>query len=633
MSDTTAKRKYIIDFDSTFTQVEGLDELANIALKGQPNQEAIVAEIRKLTDMGMAGEIGFAESLNKRLALLQANKSHIEELVDFLKGKISKSFARNGIFFELCGEDVIILSSGFKDFIVPVATSLGVKEENIFANTFVYDKEGNITGADQENPLAGNGGKVKLVQSLNLDAEIHVIGDGFTDYEIKSSGLASFFYAFIENVERPKVMEVADHVVRSLDEFLWLNHLPRSQSYPKSRIKILLLENVHPAAVKAFKEEGFNVEFHKGAMTEDELTEAIKGVSIVGIRSKTNLTAKVLEHADKLIAVGAFCIGTNQIDLKTCTEKGIAVFNAPYSNTRSVVELAIGEMIMLIRKIPSNSERMHRGIWNKSAKNSFEIRGKKLGIIGYGHIGVQLSVVAEAMGMEVYFYDMTDKMPIGNAIKCRSMEEVFAVADVISLHIDGRGTNNNLIGEKEFAQMKDGVIFLNLARGLVVEIPALVNALKSGKVSGAGVDVFPEEPKTNDDPFHSELMGLENVILSPHVGGSTEEAQEMIGHYVPERLLEYMNNGSTTGSVNFPEVQLPVLQNCHRLLHIHKNVPGIMAKINTIFAKHNINVMGQYLKTNEKIGYVIVDVEISYTPEFLEELREIPETIKFRKLF
>ena len=635
MASTTPQKFFIIDFDSTFTKVEGLDELARIALAGTPNQESIVAEIKKLTDLGMSGELSFSEALSKRLALLSANKSHIDTLVTFLKENISTSFARNGVFFELCADQIIILSSGFKDFIVPVATALGVKEENIYANTFTFDTEGNITGADTFNVLAGNGGKVKLVKSLKLNGEVHVIGDGFTDYEIRANGLADVFYAFTENVKRPNVMEKSDHVVKSLDEILWLNHMPRSQSYPKSRIKVLLLENVHHAAVEAFEAEGFDVDFHIGALEEDVLIEKIKTASIVGIRSKTMLTEDVLKHAEKLIAIGAFCIGTNQIDLKQCTKQGIAVFNAPYSNTRSVVELAIGEIIMLIRKIPSNSERLHRGVWNKSATNAYEIRGKKLGLIGYGHIGMQLSVVAEAMGMEVYFYDATDKMPLGNAMKCRTMKEVFNQADVVSIHIDGRKENDNLITAKEFAQMKDGVIFLNLARGFVVDIPALVDALKSGKVAGAGVDVFPNEPKTNKDPFTSELMGLENVILSPHIGGSTEEAQEMIGHYVPERLLEYINNGSTTGSVNFPEVQLPMMTHdeSHRLLHIHENVPGIMAKINGLMAKHDINVSGQYLKTNETIGYVIVDVNRTYSPEFLEELKEISNTIKFRKLF
>ncbi len=633
MADAVQQKSIIIDFDSTFTQVEGLDELANIALSGLPDHQNILNEIKAITDSCMNGELPFSQSLQKRLKLLKANKSHVEKLVVFLMNKISPSFERNKIFFELCADDIYILSSGFKDFIVPVATYLGVKESNIYANTFTYDSDGNITGADLNNVLTGDGGKVKLIESLNLPGEIHVIGDGYTDYEVKGSGLANYFYAFTENVARQKVIDLADHVVPTLDEFLWLNHLPRAQSYPKSRIKVLLLENVHQAAVQAFKSEGFNVEFHKGALDEDELTEKIKGVSIIGIRSKTNITAKVLENADKLIAVGAFCIGTNQIDLGVCTDLGIAVFNAPYSNTRSVVELAIGEMIMLIRSIPTKSEKMHKGVWDKSANNSFEVRGKKLGLIGYGHIGTQLSVLGEALGMEVYFYDKVDKMPLGNARKCKTMKEVLEVADVVSLHIDGRKENDNLIGEAEFAQMKNGVIFLNLARGKVVQIPELVKAIKSGKVVGAGVDVFPEEPKTNSDPFVSELMGLENVILTPHIGGSTEEAQEMIGQYVPERLLEYMNNGSTTGSVNCPEVQLPILVESHRLLHIHKNVPGIMAKINNIFAKYNINIQGQYLKTNERIGYVIVDVERSYSPEFLEELRDVEGTIKFRKLF
>lgn len=631
---TTNERKiFVIDFDSTVTQVEGLDELAAIALKGQADGAEIVKKIKALTDAGMSGEISFSEALKSRIELLKANKSHIEILIDFLKTKISDSFLRNKSFLKEYNADIYIVSSGFKEFILPITQSLGLKDENVYANTFTFDEEGNITGVDQSNVLAQTGGKIKLMESLKFEGHVSVIGDGYTDFEIKKAGFADRFYAFTENVERPKVIAEADFAIKSLDEFLFYNQLPRGQSYPKSLIKVLLLENVHQAAVEAFENQGFDVEFHKGAMDEDELIEKIKDVSIIGIRSKTNLTKKVLENADKLMAIGAFCIGTNQIDLKTATQKGIAVFNAPYSNTRSVVELAIGEMIMLIRKIFPKSEAMHKGIWDKSAINSFEVRGKKLGMIGYGHIGTQLSVIGEALGMEIYFYDVVDKMPIGNAKKCKTMQEVFEIADVVSLHIDGRKENTNLIGAKEFAQMKDGVIFMNLARGPVVNIPDLVAALKSGKIEGAGVDVFPEEPKTNSDPFVSELMGLSNVILSPHIGGSTEEAQQGIGTYVPERLLEYINNGSTTGSVNCPEVQLPLLQDSHRILHIHRNVPGIMAKLNNIFAKHHINITGQYLKTNETVGYVIVDIQKAYSREFVQEIKAIEETIKFRMLF
>ncbi len=624
---------YIIDFDSTFTKVEGLDELANIALAGAANQEKTVAEIRKLTDMGMNGEITFSEALSRRIALLKANRSHIEKLVELLHTKISDSFQRNEKFLREYADNILIVSGGFKEFIVPIVTTLGIKAENVYANTFVFDAEDNIIGVDETNVLAHEKGKGKVLASLNLEGDVYAIGDGYTDYELRAAGLANRFYAFTENVEREKVTSKADHIVPSLDEFLYLNKLPRSQSYPKSRIKVLLLENVHSVAIEAFKREGFDVETHKGAMDEDELMEKIKGVSILGLRSKTNVTKKVLENADKLITIGAFCIGTNQIDLKTSAEKGIAVFNAPYSNTRSVVELAIGEMILLIRNVFTKSNQMHAGKWDKSANNSFEVRGKKLGLIGYGHIGTQLSVIGEALGMEIYFYDIVDKMPIGNAKKCRTLEEVLRVSDVVSMHIDGRKENTNAFGKRQFEMMKDGVIFMNLARGHVVEVPALVEAIKSGKVAGAGVDVFPYEPKTNSEPFENELRGLPNVILTPHIGGSTEEAQEGIGHYVPERLLEYMNNGSTTGSVNFPEVQLPLLQESHRLLHIHKNVPGILAKINNIFAKHHINIIGQYLKTNEKIGYVIMDIDKGYSEQFLQEIKDIEETIRFRMLY
>lgn len=624
---------FIIDFDSTFTKVEGLDELANIALAGNANQEKIVGEIRKLTEMGMNGEISFSEALSRRIDLLKANRSHIDKLVDFLHTKVSDSFQRNEKFLREYADNILVVSGGFKEFIVPIVTEMGLKQENVYANTFEFDDEGNITGVDDTNVLAHEKGKVKLLGSLNLDGDVYAIGDGYTDYELRASGLANRFYAFTENVEREKVVAKADHVVPSLDEFLYLNKLPRSQSYPKSRIKVLLLENVHPVAVESFKYEGFDVEFYKGAMDEAELAEKIKGVSILGLRSKTNVTRKVLENADKLMIIGAFCIGTNQIDLKASTEKGIAVFNAPYSNTRSVVELAVGEMIMLIRNIPEKSIGMHAGKWDKSANNSFEVRGKKLGLIGYGHIGTQLSVIGEALGMEVYFYDIVDKMPIGNAKKCRSLDEVLRVADVVSMHIDGRKDNTNIFGKREFELMKKGVIFLNLARGHVVDVPALVEAIKEGKVAGAGVDVFPYEPKTNNEEFINELRGLPNVILTPHIGGSTEEAQEGIGHYVPERLLEFMNNGSTTGSVNFPELQLPLLKDSHRLLHIHKNVPGILAKINNIFAKHSININGQYLKTNEKIGYVIMDIDKGYTDEFVQEIKDIEETIRFRMLY
>jgi D-3-phosphoglycerate dehydrogenase len=624
---------FIIDFDSTFTQVEALDELVKISLSGTGNASKVLDIIKETTELAMAGEISFSESLRKRVSLLDANKKNLNDLVLVLKGKVSDSFIRNKEFFITFSDQIRIVSSGFKEFIVPIVAEFGIDEENVYANTFIFDEEGRIIGFDEENYLSQDKGKVKLLKELQLPGEVYVLGDGYTDYEIREAGLANKFFAFTENVERDIVISMADHKSATLDEFLYDNRLPMNVSYPKSRISVLLLENIHPHAVELFKSEGYQVDSIAGGLDEDELCEKIKNVSILGIRSKTMLTAKVLENANKLISVGAFCIGTNQIDLETCLKKGISVFNAPYSNTRSVVELAVGEMILLTRKIVEKSNEMHQGKWDKSAKQSYEVRGKKLGIIGYGNIGTQLGVIAEALGMQVYFYDIVDKLALGNAHKCQSLNQLLEIADILTIHADGRKSNANLIGEKQFARMKDGVVFLNLARGHLVDVQALANAIKSGKVRGAGLDVFPEEPKTNNDPFYSEMQGLSNVLLSPHIGGSTEEAQYNIADYVPNKMIEYINTGSTYMSVNFPEIQLPELANAHRLIHCHENIPGILARINLILANNQINIVGQYLKTNAHIGYVITDIDKEYNKEVIKELKAIESTIKFRVLY
>lgn len=404
-------------------------------------------------------------------------------------------------------------------------------------------------------------------------------------------------------------------------------------SYPKNKIKVLLLENIHPNAEQYFREEGYQVETVGRALGEEELCEAIADVSILGIRSKTKLTAKVLEHAKRLLSVGAFCIGTNQIDLEACAANGVIAFNAPFSNTRSVVELALGEIIMLLRRIPTMSHDLHKGKWNKSAKNSFEIRGKKLGIVGYGNIGSQLSVLAESMGLDVHYYDVTEKLALGNATKCKTLHELLGKVDIVTLHVDGREDNRMAFGKAEFEAMKPGAVFINLSRGFVVDIDQLVSRLKSGVIKGAAIDVYPHEPKSNDERFESPLLGLPNVILTPHVGGSTEEAQENIAQYVPARIIDHINTGNTFGSVNFPGLQLPTLQNAHRVIHMHKNMPGILARINQLMAHHDINIVGQYLKTSEQVGYVITDIDKAYGPEVLQDLREIPHTIRMRLLY
>jgi D-3-phosphoglycerate dehydrogenase / 2-oxoglutarate reductase len=629
-----ADKYFIIDFDSTFTQVEALDVLGEISLSGNPDKVKILQEIVDLTNLGMEGKASFSENLTKRLNLLKAHTNHIEPLISKLKSKVSKSAVRNKAFFRDYADQILIVSSGFKEFIAPVVMEYGIKEENIYANKFKTDEKGNIIGFDSSIALSEDKGKIKLVKQLNLKGEVFVIGDGYTDYEIREAGLATKFYAFTENVSRPSVVAKADHITPSFDEFLYDNNLPMALSYPKSRINVLLLENIHPEAVRLFKEEGYSVESFVGAMDEDELCEKIKNVSIVGLRSKTNITEKVLESASKLISIGAFCIGTNQIDLNGALSRGITVFNAPFSNTRSVVELAIGEIIMLYRRTLDKSMQMHKGQWDKSATNSHEIRGKKLGIVGYGNIGAQLSVVAESIGMEVYYYDIVEKLSLGNAKKCNSLKELLETVDVVSLHVDGRASNKNIFGAEQFEWMKQKSIFVNLSRGHVVDLDALAENMLSGKIIGAGLDVFPTEPKNNSEEFVNKVRGLSNVILTPHIGGSTEEAQFNIGNFVPQRIIEYVNTGNTLHSVNFPNIQLPSWDlEAHRLIHFHENMPGIMAKINQIFAEYNINIVGQYLKTNEKTGYVITDIGSKYNQELLDALKNIPNTIKLRIIY
>jgi D-3-phosphoglycerate dehydrogenase / 2-oxoglutarate reductase len=626
-------KHFIIDFDSTFTQVEALDILGEITLEGNPLKDHKLKRIKEVTDLGMEGKLSFRESLEERINLLEAHRDHLPLLVERLKKRVSTSFKRNKEFIRKNAHQFYILSNGFKEFIIPVVAEYGIEAKNVYANDFEFDLNGNIVGFNRDNVLSSNMGKPKQIKALKLTGEVHVLGDGFTDYEIKQAGFANTFYAFTENVKRARVIENADFEAPDLDEVFYQNNMERAFSYPKSRIKVLLLENIHEHAVKKLREEGYQVSVYSSGMSEDELIEAIKDVSILGIRSKTQVTQKVIKKAKRLLAIGAFCIGTNQIDVLEAQKKGIAVFNAPYSNTRSVVELVIAEIILLMRNLLDKVPQMHEGVWNKTATNSFEIRGKTLGIIGYGNIGSQLSIIAEAMGMKVIYYDLVEKLGLGNASPCESMDELISKSDVITIHVDGRTENDHLIDEKEFELMKDGVIFLNLSRGHVVNYAALRKAILSGKVGGTGVDVFPLEPMSNADEFVSELRGLPNTLLTPHIGGSTLEAQKNIANFVPSRIMDYINTGSTSNTVNFPEIVLPMLQNAHRFIHLHRNEPGVLAKINNILASNELNVVGQYLKTNEHIGYVITDVDRIYDPIVIEELKNIKETIRFRVLY
>jgi D-3-phosphoglycerate dehydrogenase len=405
-------------------------------------------------------------------------------------------------------------------------------------------------------------------------------------------------------------------------------------SYPKDRIKVLFLENISDKAVQYFKQQGYaDVKKVAGALSEEELIKVIKDVHILGIRSKTFISKKVLDSAKKLQAIGCFCIGVNQVDLKACKQKGIAVYNAPYSNTRSVAELVIGASILLIRRILDKNKAAHNGIWNKDAKGSFELRGKTMGIIGYGNIGTQLSVMAEAMGMRVQFYDIETKLPLGNAQARKSIKEIVSSSDIISLHVPETTQTKNLINKAVLKQFKTGSILVNYARGEVVDLDALAEAIKEKHIAGAAIDVFPVEPEKNGDAFSTPLQGLSNVLLTPHIGGSTEEAQENIGEDVSIKLYQYLERGVSNGSHTIPSLSLPPVDGAHRILHIHKNVPGVLGAINTLLSKNKINIVGQYLKTNDEIGYVVLDVDSKLSKQAMTLLKEVKETIRVRMLY
>ena len=630
MSD---KETFIFDFDSTFIQVEALDILCEVIYENSSAGIQVLNEIQRLTNLGMEGKLSLKESLTKRIALLQANRDHLGKLIEELRHKVSESVIRNRVFFKQNAENIYIISNGFKEIIIPIVQEYGIKPSHVLANTFRFNHDGKIIGFDEKDELCENKGKVLKIKSLNLEGEVIMIGDGYTDYETLQGGAATKFYAFTENVSRAVVIEKADRLAPSLDEILFDLSYKASVSYPKNRISVLLLENIHPDALAIFKHEGYSVEVVNESLSEDELCTKIKDISILGIHSKTQISPRVLDAALKLHTIGIFSIGKNQVNLEECSKRGIAVFNAPYSNTRSVVELALGEMIMLIRNTFEKSTQLHNGIWDSSSEKSVEIRGKKLGIIGYGSIGSQLSVIAEALGMMVYFYDISDKLALGNAKKCSSLEELLALSDVVTLHIDERESNKHLIDTDAFERMKDGVVLLNLSRGHIINLEALVINLKSGKVKGAAIDVFPNEPIGEKEKFSSELRGLPNVILTPHIGGNTEEAQLDIAHFVAKKVIQYINTGSTFGSVNLPEIQLPEFQSAHRIMHIHENVKGILAHINTILSEFDYNIIGQYLKTNENMGYVITDIDNLHNTDLEKQLKEIPNTIRYRILY
>lgn len=413
------------------------------------------------------------------------------------------------------------------------------------------------------------------------------------------------------------------------------NHsMPQQTSFPKEKIKMLMLEGVHPSALKLFKDLGYtDIEVSKASLTEAELLDKISDIHLLGIRSKTQLSAKVIKSANRLLGIGAFCIGTNQIDMNAAVDNGIAVFNSPFSNTRSVAELVIAHCINLMRRVFEKSEAAHKGKWMKDSADSYEVRGKVLGIIGYGHIGSQVSVLAENLGMKVIFYDVEPKLSLGNASPVKTLNELLESSDIITLHVPGHTSTKNLIDSNKLKKTKKGVVLINLSRGDVVDLEAVKSSIENNHLRGFAADVFPEEPQDNNEIFKAPVQGLPNVILTPHIGGSTREAQENIGLDVANKLISFLETGSTTGSLSVPALSLPVLQDTHRLLHIHRNVPGVLSEINGLLSRLNVNILGQYLKTNSQIGYVVLDVDKDTPSNALEELKKVKNTIRVRSLY
>ncbi len=642
----------IFDFDSTLIQTEGVELILQQALQrlDEKTRTSRLSKLNQITYLADIGETPMTEALHQRFDLAEVSKEDVlaaaARVQEALSPKVVETFAA----LQAAGKRIFIFSTGSDELVRPITRMLHVDDDHVFTNQLLYDFKGMVTGFNEKNPLFLSVGKGYIVEQLMNDGRLPggsaVVGNGASDLAIRKNNIARMFVYFTNSRPNEEIRRQADFVVDRFDQLLPLFFSEDELSNEKMQVlyeqngiveamgkpNILLLENIHEEAVKKLQREGLEPRQRKNALRSEELSTEAADANILGIRSQTHVTAKNISALNNLWAIGAFCIGTNQIDLEAAADAGIPVFNAPYSNTRSVAELVVGEIIMLMRRIPEKNQAAHSGQWMKSAAGCTEIRSKTVGIIGYGHIGSQVSVLLENLGMSVCFHDIVDKLPLGNAKSAAGLDDLLEQADVITLHVPDTPETRNLMGPEQIQHMKKGAFLINSSRGKVVDLAALRAALDSGHISGAAIDVFPEEPDKSQDRFTSPLQGAQNVILTPHIGGSTQEAQVNIASYVSDKLLRFIQTGATTGSVNFPEVELARVANTHRILHIHHNVPGVLAKINSVFARRNINVAGQMLQTKDAIGYLIVDVDQQVSDQVLDLMGHITETIKVRKI-
>lgn len=593
---------FIIDFDSTFTQVEAMEELAAISLKNDPEKEAIIEQIKHLTDLAMDGKMPFNKSLKARIALLSAKKYHLNMLVNKLRKKVSPSFARNKEFFKKHQGRILIVSGGFKEFIAPVVKSYFIEEDCIYANTFIYDKKNNVIGSNEENPLSQEGGKVKLLKQLKLKGQVIAIGDGYTDYQMRESGMADLFFAFTENIARERVLAKADYIAPNLDEILYKMKLPMALSYPKSRINAVLLGKETFVSEPYFKLEGYNV-IKRESLTNKTIAD-LKNASI--IVSSLNQEITNLNTFTKLICLAVWGANNHQFNAAIAQQMAVPIFSSPFANTRSAVELGLGFMFQLSRQ------------------TNTELRGKKIGIIGYGNAGSLMGVLAQNLGMDVLYFDEKDRAPLGNAKACKSVIDLLKKSTYVVL-LQSKNAET-ILAEKELKQMQTNACLINLSYDNSVDVQVALKLVQQKKLFGFAMDFQLEEN-------YLKIKQNGQIIASLNQRNNTLETQQNIASFTSEKIIQYINTGNISRSLNFPDIQLPALQGSHRFIHIHKNKPGLLAKINAVLAKHKINITGQYLKTNETLGYVITDVAKKYDNEVISELKKIDATIKFRVIY
>lgn len=598
---------YLFDFDSTFTQVEAMEELAEISLADDPEKEVLIEKIKQLTDLAMNGSMPFGKSLKARIALLSAKKYHVNKLVNRLRKRVSPSFIRNKQFFKEHKGRVFIISGGFKEFIVPIVRPYFIDAEHVFANTFEYDLRNNIIGADEKNILSQEKGKVKLLKQLKLPGKVVLIGDGYTDYEVYESGQADQFFAFTENVSRSNVLERSEWIAPSLDEILYTQKLPMSISYPKSRLKAVLWGEETFLAEPKLKKEGYRISRLPMKVNKELLAKELGDAHILIFSPSVNL-ALVRTETSKLLTAGVWGDHTNDAVLGKFARGGIAVFGGEFSHLRSEVEL----IVLMLLQLNRNREE--------------ELMGKRLGVIGYGHSGTMLSVMAEQLGMEVFYYDLMDRPALGNAKRIKQLGELLRKCNNVVITSEAQLKGVCVIGAKELKQMQKGSVLVNMGFEENIDEESCGQAIENGHLGGFGMDYVTENNGLRAGKNSNIMIGVNKRM-------GTRQTKENIATLLSERLIDFVNTGSTRGSLNFPELSLPALQQMRRFIHIHENKPGVLAQINGILAKHKINISGQYLKTSGELGYVITDVSKEYEPEAISDLKAINETIKFRVLY